>query len=633
MTGVALRRLLAVVATASVLAGLGACGLPSQTDPKLAGPAQSPAAAQGGQKSPPEPVDGLSTEQLVESFLQASVGANLGGEGAEPDANKVALDRMRHYITPSRAASWKPAKADAGVVVVRDPKIQLEGAGAGRDSVRLALDPLGILNANGMVSRWTSGPLPDAVFTTVLVGGQRRLEDVPSDYVFITESGLRNWYTQQPIYFWSAGPDNPRLVPDLRYMPSTLSRAKQVTETLRWLPNGPSPLVATVVQRLSTSIEVKDNPVLEDADVKVNLSGKAAGQSKDDLDRLARQIRWSLPDHKPVKLTIENQDNGADSEGYLDDNAAVEASQVDQTPRYLVVNEAVRSQVVGPTTPENPLFAPGGRNQQVVSAAINRQGTRAALVCKVTTQGRTEQRLFVFAPDQSVGAGPKYADTNVSGARLSRPAYITYPVRRLMVADGSRLWVSRTEDGKDFDAVELSAPLSVAITAFAVAPEGRRIAFVSGRALMVAPLAFDRDANKFSIGTPVQVTTSLGDNQAVGWLTETSLVVGGKPTPRSVHPISSTNDGPKYNLVAVTIDSAQEEPLPPVSRQGDAVWDVTELVVRVNRPGFPLDYPVLYEANQVATRLYSNSSDAMTATTEASPSSTGVIGTAPFIAD
>ncbi|WP_426507779.1 LpqB family beta-propeller domain-containing protein [Dactylosporangium sp. McL0621] len=635
MTGVTvrLRRLLAVVATASVLAGAGGCGLPSQTDPKLAGPAQSPGSAQGGQKSPPSPADGLGTEQLVESFLQASVGANLGGDGAE-DANKEALDRMREYMIPSKRGSWKPAKA--GVVIVRDPaEIKLVGTGNGQDTVTLALDPLGTLNEYGMVSRWTGGPLQPAVYTTVLVGGQRRFQDVPADYVYISESGLRSWYTQQPIYYWSAGPDNPRLVPDLRYMPSTLSRAKQVAETLRWLQNGtPSPLVAPVVQKWSESFAVKDNPVLEDADVKVDLRGKATAQSKDDLNRLARQIRWSLPDHKPVKLTIETQDIAADSEGYLDDNATVEASQVDQTQRYLVVNDAVRSQTVGPGTPENPMFALGGRNQQVVSAAINRQGTRAALVCKVTVQGRTEQRLFVYAPDLSVGGGPRYADSGVSGARLSRPAYITYPVKRLMVSDGSRLLVSRTEDGKEFDAVELSAPLSTAaITAFAVAPEGSRIAFISGRVLMVAPLMFDKDINKFSIGTPVQVVaTSLGDNQAVGWLTETSLVVGGKPTPRSVHPIGPNNNGPKYNLVAVTIDGAQEEPLPPISRT-DAAWDVTELVVRVNRPGFPLDYPVLYEANQVAYRLYSSSSEALQATSEASPSNTGVTGTAPFIAD
>ncbi|MER7275538.1 LpqB family beta-propeller domain-containing protein [Dactylosporangium sp. NPDC000244] len=623
-----------MVATLAAFAVLGGgCGLPSQTEPRYAGPAQSPAATQGGQKTPPKPTDGMTSEQLIERFLQASVGANLGGggDGGEPDdANKEALDRMKLFMVASTAEAWKPQKP-GGVVIVRDPRIEPVPNGNGRDTAEVKLTPLGVLNVKGEVTGWKGGPLPTATFSTVLVGGQRRLQDVPTDYIYMSESGLREWYAQQPIYFWSNGGDSPRLVPELRYMPSSLSPAKQVAETLGWLQNGPGQLLSPVVNKWLNSLTVPDNPVIEDNDIRVNLNGKAAAQSKDDLFRLAWQIRWSLPDHKPVKLTIENQDSGVDSEGYLDYNPAVEAATVDQGKVYVIVNEAVRSMTLSSGVTENPLFMPGGQNKGVVSAAINRQGSRAALVTKSQTAGKSEQHLLVYTPDQSVGGTPKYADVGIAAPRLSRPAWISYPVKRLMIADGNQLWVSRTEEGnKEYDPVELGALSSAAITAFAVAPEGRRIAFVSNRQLMVAPLLYDKDSNKFSIGTPQPVTTSLGDSQAVGWLTETTLAVGGKPSPRSVHPIGVGNDGPRYNIVAVTIDGAQEEPLPAFSRTTDAVTDVTELVTRVNRPGFPLDYSIVSEANGVAQRMYSTSNDPIPVTPEPNPA--GLV-TAPFYAD
>src|SRR3954468_17986642 len=144
----ALRAVPLVAAVAALLA-LGGCGLPSRTEPKYAGPAQSPAAAQGAFKAPPLPTDGLSTTGLVASFLQASVGANLAGDGTEPDANKESLERMKRYLTVPLASVWKPLK---GVIVVRDPQnIEPIAIGSGKETVSLQLHPLGTLNENGEV--------------------------------------------------------------------------------------------------------------------------------------------------------------------------------------------------------------------------------------------------------------------------------------------------------------------------------------------------------------------------------------------------------------------------------------------------------------------------------------------------
>ncbi|MFI5914542.1 LpqB family beta-propeller domain-containing protein [Dactylosporangium sp. NPDC051541] len=617
--------LVAAGAVLAAVAGLSGCGLPSRTEPKYAGPAPSPAAAQAGVKSPPDLGSEKTTKDLVTSFLQSSVGANLGGAGAEPDANKEALDRLRKAMTDTTAATWKPPKP--GMTIVRDP-IDIEGAGDGRggEQVVLPLHPVAVLNENGEVVPPASYDDITETYQTVFVGGQLRLSMVP-DRLYISESGLKNWYLKQSVYFWESDSDNPRLVPDLRYMPSTLSKAKQVNEIIKWLQNGPGQLLQNVAEKLPDGLTTKENPVFSDSDVRVNLRGTATLRTDAERTRLARQIRWSLPDHKPVKLMIEGQPDNASSDGYDDFNAAIEASEVDQR-RFCIVNGSVRTDALGIGVTENPLFAPGGDNTGVVSAAINRQGNKAALVRLVNVGGgKNEQRLYVLSP-AALTSPPKYVYVNVAGARLSRPAWITYPFRRLLVSDGSHLFISTDESAQTFETVGLGTGLStLPITAFSVAPEGRRIAFIADGNLMVAPLLLDN--NKISIGQPVQIATTLGDTRAVGWLGETTLAVGGKPSPRSAHPLT-----PTYSLVAVTIDGAEEDVLPQQLRE-DTQLEVTQLVAQVNRPDFPQKYSVMFESNGVALRLYSSFSDPLKLEDPTPPSGNQAprTPTAPFFAD
>src|SRR4051812_40492282 len=107
----ALAGVVAAVAALASVAGVSGCGLPSRTEPKYAGPAPSPAVAQGGVQSPPRPGDERTTEELITAFLRASVGANLPGAGAEPDANKEAIERMHEFMTGAIATNWAPRKA------------------------------------------------------------------------------------------------------------------------------------------------------------------------------------------------------------------------------------------------------------------------------------------------------------------------------------------------------------------------------------------------------------------------------------------------------------------------------------------------------------------------------------------
>ncbi|WP_432979682.1 LpqB family beta-propeller domain-containing protein [Dactylosporangium sp. CA-233914] len=620
--------MLVVVAALLALAALNGCGLPSRTEPKFAGPPQSPAAAQGVVKSPPVPSDDSTASGLLDLFLQSGVGANLGGDGSESDAGKETLDRMRQFMTDQMAARWKPS--GGGLVIVRDDPDKHENqVGGGRVTIPTRLEPIGVIDERGQVT--PAQPDDEAItftYEVATVSGKPRLDVVPQDKLYISETGFKNWYVQQPIYFWATGSDASKLVPDLRYMPSTLSRTKQVSEILRWLNRGPASWLQSgqggqgVAASWPETFDFKDNPVIENDDVKINLGGKAAGKSAAELNRLARQIRWSLPDHKPVLLSIETQPYNTTTDGFEDDNAAVEASEVSQE-RYAVAGGEVRTVNI-PSSGELPLFAPSDTNKAVVSAALNRSATKAALVRQ---ESKNEQRLYVSSPDLPVANPPKYVRTDVAGARLSRPAFITYPARRLMISDGARLLVSTDESGRTFEPVAVSSTMSP-ITAFAVAPEGRRIAFVAGKALMVAPLQLDNGTGKFSIGAPQEITTTLGSNQAVAWLTETALAVGGKPSPVPAH------GEPAYSLVAITIDGAEERPLP-LAPKAASQFEVSALVAHMNNPLESIDYPIMFESNGVARQLYFNATEPLQPKSAAAPQpSSGVeLPTAPFFAD
>ncbi|GAA3450294.1 LpqB family beta-propeller domain-containing protein [Dactylosporangium matsuzakiense] len=624
MTGRVRTGLAGVAAAAglALVAGLGGCGLPSRTEPKYAGPAPSPAVAQGGVKSPPAPGDERSTKDLVTSFLGASVGANLGGT-TDPDASKEALGWMKKFMTDATASTWRPKP---GVTIVRDPlDIVPTGDNNGLETVQLQLHPIGVLNETGEVVVQPQSPDIPASFQTVYIAGRPRLTEVP-DRLFISESGLKKWYQQRTIYFWEQGTDDPRLVPDLRYMPNTLSNPKQVNQIVEWLQKGPGALLQNIAK--PTESYFKDSPVVGDTDVTVNLNSNATSLKPDKKDRLARQIRWSLPGHPTVHLMIENQPDSASSDDYEDDNVALEAFEATKVDRrYCVVNGSVRSDVIDISHPESPLFAPGGDNTNVVAGAINRQRDRAALV-RTGANGHNDQRLLVSAPGP-VSSPPKYLPTNVSAPRLSRPAWITYPVRRLLIADGDHLLISTDETAQTFEQVKGPTGFSTGpITAFSVSPEGRRVAYIANGALMVAPLQLDNGKLSF-IGASVTVQTTLGNNQAVGWLGQTTLAVGGRPSPRSAHP-----PAPAYSLVSVTVDGAEEEVLPPQSRD-ESQLDVTQLVAQVSKPDDQLGNSVMFESNGVARRVYSTFSDPLQLQDLVPPSGNAPLRTptAPFFAD
>ncbi|MEV6928849.1 LpqB family beta-propeller domain-containing protein [Dactylosporangium sp. NPDC051485] len=626
---------------AAVLA-LAGCGLPSRTEPKYSGPAHSAAPPAPGNNRPPVPTPASSAIDLVQQFLRASVQGNIDSDD-DSSQNRETRDRLRMFMTPAAAQSWT-APAD-GLVIVRDMHLEQTQVVNGAYVVEAKITPIGTLNGRGEFdAQQKPDPFTARFVVESTVSGDFRLREAPSE-LLMTESGFKDWYEWQPIYFWEANGSSAKLVPDMRYMPTTFSAVKQVIEVMRWLKLGAGPWLGGVVKGLPDNVESKDSPVVDSASqtVKVNLSGKAAGVDDLSRSRLARQIRWSLREHPRVQLTIEGQTVPADSEaGFTDDNVAYTQAttplSADKPEKFCVVNGSARAVVI-PQAGETPLFAPGGANAQVVSAAINRQLNRAALVRQVS---KTEQSLVV-GEIGSVAGPPVYRETNLQRvAHLSRPVWINYPSQRLLVSDGEQLWAGTDVNSTTLEKVfQGGVATPQAITAFAVAPEGHRIALIAGGNLMVASLQLTND-NKLSMGPLRPITTTLGDTQGVAWLTETTLVVGGKPSAPQPNSFKGT-PVPPYSVVGITLDGADETPLPLGDNRQASQQEINAVVARLGNPlstltqswrNMPIS--VMVEVNHVAREVFRDTIDPLNVVGPdpgQSPSAGPATPTSPFYPD
>jgi hypothetical protein len=627
------RRLTAALTVALTMAAiglLGGCGLPGRTDPKYVGPAPTarPAPERITQPLTPGGTNDLSV--LVSRYLATSVGGN-----DQPDAVSETQARMKTFMTEQRRVQWQPMPLLSVLVVkVAEVKAAVQGRDPGTSSLSVTFTPLYTLSRSGQLTepqlppKWTN----TFEFQGEQVGDQLLLSAVPDGMVLSTE-GLRDWYEPQAVYFWEKDVNDPKLVPDLRYMPKVLSATKRVSEVTRWLAEGPSSWLDAVVEKLPSEIETKDNPSLDAGGVVVNLSSKARGRTTEDLRKVASQIRWSLAGHPPVTLTIENRkDAGYGSDGYDSDNAAVVPGGLDQEKFIVLDGEARPADVSSGIT---PLFAPGESNKKVVSAAINRTRSKAALVRTVNGQ----QRLFVSAADATATSPPKYVETSVAGTYLSRPAWVGRPLQRFLIADGSQLYAvtppANPGDPATVDVVlgpgDTGTSGNAGITAFAVSPDGRRIALIVGNKTRVATLRVEN--GKLRLGASKPVENSLGANRAVGWFTETSLAIGGQANP--LLPKESW-----YWLIATSIDGTGEILLPVNGPEKMGPFDITQMSVRTNDPLGPSPQPfIMFESNGVGQVVYNDRPGAIP-TTQASPSpstsaspSTPPLPKSPFYAD
>jgi hypothetical protein len=455
----------------------------------------------------------------------------------------------------------------------------------------VVIESIGTLSSRGTIDPKPNGTVWTHPFSVVPAehGIGLRIAEPPPGMLLSTE-GLDSLYTVQPIYFWDTG--NRTLVPDLRYISSSLSPANRVFQLTNWLRDGPSDYLKPAVSLLPAAIEIKDRPVLDGSasgTVRINLSAKAASVQSQ-LPKFVLQVRWSLRSlARSVEIQIEGQRQDLGRDAGWDNPAASPEGQTDP-PKFGVVDGRVRT--LGDELRVPALVSEDNAN--VVSAGILR--SPAQRVALVREEAPKRLSLWLGSFDQATKVA-RYTRTDLQAETMSRPSGLVTPTPSdpafLVAADGrlvavsvaSRQSVDRTPPGIG------TAP----VTAVSVARDGRRVALVAGGRVYVGVLTFE-GSSPF-VAQLEEVRTTLSEAVGVAWSREEWLVVAGRSAGQSA-------------LVELTIDSALVEPMQLRNLAGLALTRVVaDPLIRPEDPPRGQRGAIMIEANGRTYRVYSGSVD------------------------
>ncbi len=527
------RRLLGLgAALGATAAAAAACGVPSDSAPQRVGEAPSSGPTPDSPPTPPVPDAALNAVDLVQNYFKAAAWANIGGDKSESLAKAKA--RAREYLYSGISAGWQPTQQ---LTVGRAVTGQTRQDSRGYTLVDVLWTSLGKLTDLGAIEP-DQAPPRVLTFAVIALGAIYRLADPPPlPGLVLSDAGLADFYQRRQIYFWDqSDPTVASLVPDVRYLPGSITEPKRPAEIIRWLSAGPADWLQPATQTMP-EFELKDVSVDGQDRLVVNLGSKAATLDKAALRQLAIQLRWSV--NRPgdvdrdVQLRIEGTPAEASTDGYLVANGAIRND--DEVPeRFGIVDHKVRALQAGNTAP----ILDSPENTGAISAAIPLLKRSIALV-RPEAKNSTKQRLWIGTLTGSGDSqGPVYRRTNLLGGRMSRPVWLRRPSPQAIVACDGRLFTvapppaGSTAEVRAVLLDPLPAGVSGLVTAVAVSPDGHRLALVAGGHVFVVPLVF---GPQLDIGPGfLMVKTEIVGARTVGWSDDTRLYIGGPP-PSGIH--------------------------------------------------------------------------------------------------
>ncbi|HWB37219.1 MAG TPA: LpqB family beta-propeller domain-containing protein [Rugosimonospora sp.] len=531
---------------------VAACGVPSRSGPHIVsdGPTVGSLSGNVAGITPPSPKNITDAQDFVRTFLRAAASR------PDDDTRRAAVAIAKSFLTSAAASQWQPDGKQ--ITVVRVLNVGTPSVTATGSSVTVDLVTVGLLGANGAVTPAPASASVSARFELVRhLDDQNTTDDdqgifwridepLPAPLVnnslLLSGEGLTELYASQLIYFWAspngANAKSGGLVPDLRYLPRVdLPFDQQPTTIVNWLIDGPADWLAAAVTPLANGPTNLVLPhIVQDQATRVWPVNFTSLQDVDP-DRVAAQVHWSLQPAftDPVQVKIGSQDKAYDGKGFFTFNLCDNPPRDDAAVGYFVVNGQVR-QADQPYAPPSVFAAVTEPN--AVAAAMSRDGRFGALV----RQEHNGRYRLVIGQVQTSGSdrSPVFQDTQLTAGHMTRPVWLPgHPGQLLVVADNA---LHSVNSGGQNSPVTFSSGFSGPVAAFAVAPDGYRIALISGGRVAVAPLAFAADA--VTVGTPTFIDAGgLAECSAVAWSRPHWLVVAGRS--------DST-----YPLVEVSVDGA-----------------------------------------------------------------------------
>jgi hypothetical protein len=404
------------------------------------------------------------------------------------------------------------------------------GVAGGTTPVTVTYQPIGILTEQGNISE-----LDDAKPTTMKFdvlrlaenSSQLRIDRIsgarPDGLLLSDETLDATYYRAHPIYFWDS--TGRWLVPDVRYLPLTTELEQRRNQVLQWLIDGPADWLRPYVATLPEDTVSLEGVVDREGKLVVNLSAPAGtGGDEAALRKLVYQLRWSLslrpsapPEFPEIELQIEGQTREVASTSVVEDFDA--AAGLGAAQRFAIDDGKV---VLRPASSASPAPVPildVDVNDGVIAAAVSRDLDLAAFVRPNPSGG-----MSLYVARRSGASPPQIRLVALRNAEaIGRPIIVPGTGQLLVVTDG-RLYVINDKNKP----TPITPPDLVGeITAVAIPPDARRIAFVADNKAYVA--ALDHSDGAISIGArrrPI-LANQVPDAVAVAWTSETSVLVAG----------------------------------------------------------------------------------------------------------
>ena len=562
------RRLVASALTLAVALVASGCGVSSSNAPQDVGDPWVAETSLGSDivLSAPDPNSATTPEDLVQSYLKAAVG---GGEAS--------ITQVKMFLTERAKSKWIAPRdlKNPPITVIRlvgppvrketkedRTRFEVEYGVVGTLTDQGRVDELAELTSKKTMSFWVNQPEQGS--------SRLRIDEIAGapPGLLLSDETLTDLYRIQPVYFWDAA--NSRLVPDLRYLPLTLSTPQRALKILQWLLAGPS-LWLTGVQRLPTgtvpkaAVELNSNGAFV-----VKLSAQAGAGGPDAVRRLYYQLKWSLRTGSVPSIELQIEDKTEEIPGtpdeYLQYNLTNNVGPVGQ--KFDIKEQRVVALGAGVTP---PALLTAKENKDVVFAAINREMNLAAFV-RLGPDGRSRTLQIVRQ-----GKRGKVDAKGLKSVNMGRPVWIPGTNDQLIVTSGGHLYVVNAANGQSFDVTPNQ--VNDAVSRIAVAPDGRRVAFVASGRAYVASLKFDGD--RVTVGLdPRRVLAGQLTAGAIAWASESWLYVtgtaGGKPAMWRVTADSVVAENLSGKLNDVRPADVVAHPAGPSSRPGELIVLTTD---------------------------------------------------------
>jgi hypothetical protein len=447
------------------------------------------------------PVDGMTPEEVVRGFQEATASQDTG------------FGVAKQYLTTVAATTWNPGK---GVSIYDTSGLTFDSAGADVSAVgRLT----GEIDRTGQYTVAAPGAQLAVDYRLARVDGQWRINALP-DGLVLGRGDIDRGYRAFNLYYFTR--DSATLVPAPVMLP--LSNAGVATRLVSSLLAGPTPWIAPSVRSgfPEGTVLVPESVPVVDGIADVALSDAVLAADDQARQALSAQLVWTLrqlPDISGVRITVNGRPllvPGVGTTQSMTDWLTYDPDAVPDTFTAYARSQDDRFLRVGDDRTLAPVLTPDPRG---VLPGVSLEGSDVAWLSP------SRRRLYV-APLTAGSSGT----LRYTGTELSRPSWdrtgdvwVVDRGRGLLLVSGDAEPVVVPVSGLP-DEVEDSD-----LVAAAVSRDGTRMALLVQRGSRTEPVIarIERTGDRVRVAAPRRVDSQLTESLDLAWADSGTLAVLG----------------------------------------------------------------------------------------------------------